>query len=318
MRFGSLIPCLEFRISNFEFRNLRNGAKRARGLLGALFLFLALIALPFPAHAKSEARLIPEDQFATPGAKTYLSARLERTGLWPGKRALSGERVEFLVKGKSLGIALTDEGGTAARAHAFPATPGIYPFTVRLHSKEHQAVEATGLVAVWEKKKPILVVILEGAAVQLPSKRPLLPWQEGPLPALPGSAEALASLARRAQIVYLTRRDEGQRHALKKWLGEHRFPAAPLFSWPGDHPLERRHEDLASFLEQWETEGWDLRLGVGSPVRPRPQRSSGDCGQPAGSLTPVFDPSTRAELALCPTCTLAFAQRQRFHQGCCD
>lgn len=50
---------------------------------------------------------------------------------------------------------------------------------------------------------------------------------------------------------------------------------------------------------------------------PAPHTCS-DCGQPAGPLTPVFDPSTRAELALCPTCTLAFAQRQRFHQGCCD
>jgi hypothetical protein len=231
--------------------------------LNSLIPLLALLALPLPAYAKSEARLIPEDQFVAPGAKSYLSARLERTGLWPGKRALAGERVEFLVEGTSLGIALTDEGGTATRAHPFPATFGTHPFTVRLLSREYQAVEATGLVAVWDRKRPILAVILEGAVIPLPPKRLLL-WQEGPLPAVAGAAEAITSLARRAQIVYLTRRDESHRHTLKKWLGEHRFPVAPLFSWPGSNPLERRSEDLASLLEQWKTEGWDLRIGVGS------------------------------------------------------
>jgi hypothetical protein len=245
-----------------------------------------LLALPISADAKSEARLIPEDQFLAPGAKTYLSARLERTGLWPGKRALAGERVEFLVEGTSLGMALTDEGGTAARAHALPSTPGAYSFTVRLHSREYQAVEATGLVAVWDRKRPILAVILEGAAIQLPPKRLLL-WQEGPLPAMAGSAEAITSLSRRAQIVYLTRRDESHRHTLKKWLGEHRFPAAPLFSWPGSHPLERRPEDLASLLEQWKAEGWDLRLGVGSA--PSDAKAYREAGMAALLLTKEED-----------------------------
>lgn len=47
-------------------------------------------------------------------------------------------------------------------------------------------------------------------------------------------------------------------------------------------------------------------------------RTCSDCGQPAHTVILVFDLSTRAELALCPTCHMAFAHRQRFHQGCCD
>ncbi len=52
------------------------------------------------------------------------------------------------------------------------------------------------------------------------------------------------------------------------------------------------------------------------PPASTPRRCS-DCGRQADHLTTAFDPTTRSEVALCPSCTVAFQQRQHFAPGCC-
>ncbi len=52
------------------------------------------------------------------------------------------------------------------------------------------------------------------------------------------------------------------------------------------------------------------------PSAPTPRLCS-DCGRQAWETAACFDRSTGAHVTLCPTCTLAFRQRQAFSPGCC-
>lgn len=47
-------------------------------------------------------------------------------------------------------------------------------------------------------------------------------------------------------------------------------------------------------------------------------RTCSDCGRRADGLTTAFDPISRSEVTLCPSCTVAFQQRRHFTSGCCD
>ena len=47
-------------------------------------------------------------------------------------------------------------------------------------------------------------------------------------------------------------------------------------------------------------------------------RTCSDCGRQSDRLTTTFDPTTRSEVALCPSCTIAFQHRQQFSPGCCE
>jgi hypothetical protein len=80
-------------------------------------------------------------------------------------RPVSGERVEFLIDGKSAGIGLTGGDGIAVKEIS-PLPPGEHPVTLRLKSTQYDIPEAQALLSVWELERPILILNLAAAVVE--------------------------------------------------------------------------------------------------------------------------------------------------------
>ena len=77
-------------------------------------------------------------------------------------RPVSGERIEFLIDGKSVGVGLYRRGRVAVKEiGALP--PGEYPVTLRLKSTLYDVPEVRALLAVWDLEPPILIVNLAAA-----------------------------------------------------------------------------------------------------------------------------------------------------------
>jgi phosphatidate phosphatase APP1 len=189
-------------------------------------LLVALLALPALAE-RDRARILAFDAVAPPGRAVTLSVKLERDNVT--HRDL--ERVPLVfTRGKDAPLRATTGGDGIATVSWTPpaAKPDTYEFTVSVApDAEYAAPEAALRVFVRDPKRPVLVVDLDGTvcaagAIEVATKEPK------DLPALEGSAEALAALSKRYDILYLTARDDGLFARSRAWLDLKGFPAAPV------------------------------------------------------------------------------------------
>jgi len=231
-------------------------------------LSLLVLALPTLLAAEQEkktsAQLIAYDQFIQPGKKLLLKGRLVSQGLLFRDRPISGERVEFLLDGKSLGISLTGGDGVAVReVEALP--PGEHQATLRLKSTQYDIPEVQARLEVWELKPPILLVNLAAAIAEKEGKGPSLLEPRFEMALRPDASRVLKGLAQEYHLLFFTDKEETRLAEIKTWLATHDFPSAPLLAWkigsgPVTHDLV-----LGEELEALRSAGWtNLKVGIGA------------------------------------------------------
>jgi hypothetical protein len=193
--------------------------------------------------------LIAYDAMAAPGHTLTLIADLVEEGFITHP-PLGGEVLLFQRKGGTLGRTMTGGDGRALLSFV-PRATGVEKVTVRVvDSRRVSAEEATATIFVWDRRRPIVIVSLPALAPPLRRDFPL-PGSSDQLPGPEGGAiQALVTLARRANLVYVTSRDRLELPEVRQWTDQHRLPAGPIFAL---RPSPRR---LASELETWRREGW--------------------------------------------------------------
>ncbi|MBI3812160.1 MAG: hypothetical protein HY283_08150 [Nitrospirae bacterium] len=206
------------------------------GRYGRLLILLFLLMAPaFPVSARPSVSIIPFDQLAQPNQSVRLAARLVTGGLSFVRRPISGERIEFMLEGRSLGRTLTGGDGMAVKSFA-PSKPGLYIITVRLvENPRYEADPAELYIACRKVSDPILPVAL--SSVQTPGNPTAIPFSAAPSSeAMPEAAKILSKLSKRYQLVYIDTGDETIGPDVKDWLARRDFPPAPLFVWalPGE------------------------------------------------------------------------------------
>jgi hypothetical protein len=217
--------------------------------------------------SRESAELIAPDVLAQPKQPVLLSARLVKTRLFM-QIGLGGEPVEFLVDGTSIGRTMTGGDGWA-RKEFIPKKKGVLEFTVRLtHGKRVKAQSYTAIIGSVKRTRSIILVELEAAMthVEKPKFGPfdlsMFGQAHGNLSQpMPGAAEALTAVSKRASLLYLLVGKTSQSPAVHTWLAEHAFPSGPVFM------LQPGTRALVSKIEEWKDEGWtNIKAGISRNV----------------------------------------------------
>ena len=236
-------------------------------ILGFFLVGIASVS-SIQAEDRIEASLIVEDVLALPGKRVQLKAFLFREGLLGKRVGLGGENVEFFIQSRLIGEVMTGGDGKAY-IEFVPRLRGNLTIKAKvLESPRVLDQEATGLLAAWEKRRPILLVDLEAllpADKKRDALKSLLPVTLGsdefPEPELgaPGELEKLGKYY--YNLVYLQRSKSGSSEIMRTWLRKHKFPRGiPLVVQPGP-------EAFISFLEKLKEDGWkNVTAGIGRTV----------------------------------------------------
>lgn len=240
----------------------------APGLLLIAFLTLAccwLVIGQVDAAEKTQGQLSVHDALTALGKPARIEARLVRSGL--GQPGLGGEPLELLVGGAKAGLAMTGGDGRAF-FDAACRMRGTYVVTVKVAASPRvESPEATGTLACWERRRPILLVDLAALA-----KESKAPFGMPPGLSLPvGSAapepitEAAEELKRLTDyfynVIYLSWSQPAvwaKESDARTWLQQAKFPPGLLMTArPGQ-------AGLTELLDRLKAEGWDnVKVGIG-------------------------------------------------------
>ncbi|HET6465550.1 MAG TPA: hypothetical protein VFH55_08095 [Nitrospiria bacterium] len=217
-------------------------------------LFLGLFSVN-AVSAQSSASIIAFDQITHPNQPVRLAVRLVTGGLSLAHRPISGERIEFMLKDRSLGQTLSGGDGMAVKSFV-PPTPGLYVVTVRLVENPRYEADAAELyVASRKASTPILFVAL--SSVRTPSEPPSIPFNPTSLSdAMPEAVKVLSGLSKRYQLLYFETGQGALIPETKDWLIHQDFPPAPLYVWPMPNEAERRTEQFVEQLQEIRDAGW--------------------------------------------------------------
>ena len=229
------------------------------------FVFIGLVPFLFSVNvvsARSSASIIAFDQITQPNQPVRLAVRLVTGGLSLVHRPISGERIEFMLKDRSLGQTLSGGDGMAVLSFA-PPKPGLYVVTVRLvESPRYETDTADLYVACRKASIPILFVALP--SVRTLSEPPSIPFNPTPsTDAMPEAVKVLSGLSKRYQLLYFEAGDEALIPETKDWFIRQSFPPAPLYVWSMPNEAERRTERLVERLQEIRDAGWtNLSAGI--------------------------------------------------------
>lgn len=232
--------------------------------LAALWWLCA--AVPVDASAeKISGQLSVRDTLAAPGKQARIEVILVRAGL--GRPGLGGEPVDVQVEGDKPGRTITGGDGRVL----FDTTckmRSIYKVTATIaDSPRVESQEAAGILACWERRRPILLVDL-AALADIPKAQFGLP-QALPLPTAGVAPEPMVEAAEELRrltdyfynVIYLAwpaasgwPRDIEPR----AWLAQGKFPTGPLLS------ADPGAAGLSLFLDRLKAQGWDnVKVGIG-------------------------------------------------------
>lgn len=222
------------------------------------FIFIGLVPLLFSVNvvsAGSSASIIAFDQITQPNQPVRLAVRLVTGGLSLVHLPISGERIEFMLKNRSLGQTLSGGDGVAVISFV-PPTPGLYGVTVRMIENPRYEADAAELyVACRKASVPILFVTL--SSVRTPSEPPSISFNPtSTSDAMPEAVEVLSRLSKRYQLLYYENGDEAVIPGTKDWLIHRDFPPAPLYVWPMPNEAERRTDRIVDRLQEIRDAGW--------------------------------------------------------------
>ena len=220
---------------------------------------------PVPAADKAKPTVLVSDVLTTPGQPVQLQARVFEESLLGREIGLGGETLEFLVERQIVGTTMTGGDGRAFLEYA-PRMRGNFTVTVRVpESPRVLSAEGKGLLASWERKKPILLIDL--VSVMAKKDNPELPLPTFPINfSLTDLGEAdndapneLEKLGRfYYNLVYLFRSEAGDKKTLQEWIRTHQFPSGfPKIIPSGPKALEE-------LIVQLEKDGWtNVTGGIG-------------------------------------------------------
>ena len=230
-------------------------------LTGIMLLVLLQSGGVSEAASKISAVLTARDALTAPNHPARIVARLVQKGMLT-ETGLGGESLQLEVAGKVVGTAMTGGDGRAYFEYS-PKMRGNYPFTVTLNpSPRVETAKASGLLGVWEYRRPILFIealalMEEGgdpSGLSLPiGKRPL-----GERKAQPDAAEELSRLAQfYFNVIYLL--DHRAENAeFRTWLIEHKFPTGVIMQ------TNQGAEGLGTLLDDLKKGGWTAtKNGIG-------------------------------------------------------
>jgi len=207
-----------------------------------------------PASTESPASIVPFDQLVPPGRSVRISVRLVAAGLSFVRQPISGERVEFFHRGRSLGRALTGGDGIAVREFS-PTTPGLHVIEVRLTENPRYGAGPAQLdVACVSGPTPVLLVEL--SSIRGKGLPPLNPFSVvRPPEAMADAAKTLATLSRQYQIVYFVTGDEAGIPEDKAWISSSDLPPAPLMAWTLSGGPDASSERFAERIREFRAAG---------------------------------------------------------------
>jgi len=168
-------------------------------------------------------RVLVYDDVALKGQEVMLRAETKGTLL-----SKSGEVVEFIVDGRSIGKNLSGRDGFAVEGFV-PARTGLYKINVRSGDDKD-----SGILLALDRKTRIVFIDVAGSLL------------EGPFgeKEKPESRKAITKIQKRFSIVYLLKgllSVEG----VRSWLKKNNFPVAPVLPWgQGEVFREIRERDL--------------------------------------------------------------------------
>lgn len=217
-------------------------------VVGAHLVLLALVL--FTASRYSPAgRLLGLDVLALPGERVVLGARLEFDGPAVFHRDPQGLTVEFfeagahddlpacgddgwtLVRGRSVGRAVTARDGSVELETAAPTAPGNHFFAVVPVDEEGIAFdeqESYLVVLVSGRDDPIIISDLDSAITRGPPRATDVQRYEDLQPR-EGARVVLAEQSQTHGIVYLASWPTWLGSRTRRWLSKFSFPAGPVF-----------------------------------------------------------------------------------------
>lgn len=244
------------------------GRYRSRGR--TILLLLALSAsseTDSPAASKVAGALMVKDALTVPNRPAKLEARLVQQGLM-GDTGLGGESLQLEIEGKVVATAMTGGDGRAYFEYT-PKMRGNVMVAVTLPgSPRVEASKASALLAVWEHRKPILLVEVVALMDRQPELQvPAVPFGKFTGSHLTPSPDAADELTRMAQfyynVMYVAAPNEGPFSAagsmeFRQWLADNRFPAGLIVH------EKINSEGLGTMLDELKKDGWTaIKGGIG-------------------------------------------------------
>jgi hypothetical protein len=265
-RLQSFPPLMPFLLPNGGMVFSRDMTYRALCTLCLLLLGHAIFGVsPIHSGGKAKPVVVVFDVLTTPGEPVQLQAHVYEGSLLGREVGLGGETVEFLVEKQVVGTTMTGGDGRAFLEYA-PRMRGNFSITVRvLESPRVLSAKGSGLLASWERKKPILLIDM--VAVIQEKQDP-----EIPVPSFPinfsstglGDPEAdapneLEKLGRfYYNLLYLYRSEAGNKKHLQEWIRKNQFPSGFPKIIPGGR------DALEEFINKLEKAGWaNVTGGIG-------------------------------------------------------
>lgn len=161
--------------------------------------------------------LYAPDPVAPAGQEAAMVVRLQRADVFNVPMSVRDTCVRFqTAEGEQ--AAYTDKEGYAGVALRAPARPGNYPLRVAVQAKEGEEVNHQGRFYVWAKERTAIAVDMDS----LPTYASL---QSA------GARTALAHVAAKANIVYLTLKPVSEHARAHRTLAQCGYPDGPILLW---------------------------------------------------------------------------------------
>ena len=217
------------------------------------------------ADERVDANLLVYDELSLPGERMQLKAFLFQEGLLGKRIGLGGENVEFFVQDRSIGKTMTGGDGKAYLEFV-PRLRGNLTIKAQVRGSPRVTdQEGTGLLAAWEKRRPILLVDLaallpaETKSNPLHSLIPLNVAKESFSAPHSDAAPELEKLGKYYyNLVYLFRSNGVTSEVVGAWIKKHALPAGISMV------VQTGQKALIAFLEKMKEDGWEnVTAGIG-------------------------------------------------------
>jgi hypothetical protein len=185
------------------------------------------------------------DQLSAAGGDITVVARLQRNDFFVVNLAAVKAYLRFQIGDGIERSASTDKLGYSGVRLAMPKKPGRYDMAIKYQDDDGDEINKTVGAYAWDPARPVVAVDMD----PLPRRRAkltqgrkgwwtglvkysidLLPRAEAPADA-PSARAAMAKLAEKANILYLTRREVANHLQCRSELAEHGYPDGPVLMW---------------------------------------------------------------------------------------
>jgi hypothetical protein len=211
-----------------------------RSMLLGLSLLMLLLA-----GCGGEYILTVPDQLSAAGGDITVVGRLQRNDFFIVNLAAVKAYLRFQIGDGIERSASTDRLGYSGVRLAMPKKPGRYDMAIKYQDDDGDEINKTVGAYAWDPARPVVAVDMD----PLPRRRAkltqgrkgwwtglvkysidLLPRAAAPADA-PSARAAMAKLAEKANILYLTRREVANHLQCRSELAEHGYPDGPVLMW---------------------------------------------------------------------------------------